>query len=695
MTTLKAINKTIEEGNDDLEELNTNFKKWFELQKRNRLDDLEAAREAKRAMKGIGAGAITGTGGSGGSGSGDDSESDSKIPGILKSILGTLVAGSVIKRIFKGPKTKTTPKTNAPKTNVIIEKLQAKLDAFRIKNLKLQIAEATAINEAARNAKNMRIRNATLAKYGGRFNQGIIDQVNRTNLLNRSPYGPDSGKGDPLKRVSRFNQLKIDTSINKANLLKRIPYGVGSGEAAKLSGLKFGPGMESPRATSRNTGLFTQGIGSGVADPFRVRPTNTGMRMSRPATVTSSTGKVYPVDSPMGRKVINMTKQFADINRDANRLKSASNRLTQANIAPKALVVPAKGGGGSSQTSSILAGLGGGGNTSVTHGRPRATGNILTDIKNLHAYRKGLTPKPWALNCQKFAVKVLGKVVAPLMALDFYMAMTGPRFNFITMEFEPELSTDGKIEYAAGIFTGLVGASIGATVGAFLGTLAIPIPGIGTLTGGLIGGYVGFLAGDALGRFVARYLMEVRPPKMEHDKMMAIMGKFKAARHTSLANKMIGMNASTQRELGLYGDIGNSRGKTFTATSSLTGQQNNPNTRQALLNPLAAGGISRQLETGGIGTAGTTGAHFTNLAVTPTGDRLNRIDHINSQNNSFMANAMRAFSSAGRDGGGFFNQSNNANDNSTTHHHNYGNNQIRTIEGGGGQNVITDKMIFM
>ena len=127
MTTLKAINKTIEEGNDDLEELNTNFKKWFELQKRNRLDDLEAAREAKRAMKGIGAGAITGTGGSGGSGSGDDSESDSKIPGILKSILGTLVAGSVIKRIFKGPKTKTTPKTNAPKTNVIIEKLQAKL----------------------------------------------------------------------------------------------------------------------------------------------------------------------------------------------------------------------------------------------------------------------------------------------------------------------------------------------------------------------------------------------------------------------------------------------------------------------------------------------------------------------------------------------------------------------------------------
>ena len=41
MTTLKSINQSIEEGNDDLEELNINFQKWFELQKRNRLDDLE------------------------------------------------------------------------------------------------------------------------------------------------------------------------------------------------------------------------------------------------------------------------------------------------------------------------------------------------------------------------------------------------------------------------------------------------------------------------------------------------------------------------------------------------------------------------------------------------------------------------------------------------------------------------------
>ena len=62
MTTLKSINQSIEEGNDDLEELNINFQKWFELQKRNRLDDLENRREMKRAIKaGVGGGTGAGT----------------------------------------------------------------------------------------------------------------------------------------------------------------------------------------------------------------------------------------------------------------------------------------------------------------------------------------------------------------------------------------------------------------------------------------------------------------------------------------------------------------------------------------------------------------------------------------------------------------------------------------------------------
>lgn len=46
MASLKDINATIEEGNEDLEKLNQNFTKWFESQKKSG-DDLEAAKEAR------------------------------------------------------------------------------------------------------------------------------------------------------------------------------------------------------------------------------------------------------------------------------------------------------------------------------------------------------------------------------------------------------------------------------------------------------------------------------------------------------------------------------------------------------------------------------------------------------------------------------------------------------------------------
>ena len=52
MTSLKDLDKTVKVGNKNIEKLNDNFGKWFELQKRNRLDDLENAREMKRALKG-------------------------------------------------------------------------------------------------------------------------------------------------------------------------------------------------------------------------------------------------------------------------------------------------------------------------------------------------------------------------------------------------------------------------------------------------------------------------------------------------------------------------------------------------------------------------------------------------------------------------------------------------------------------
>ncbi len=61
MASLKDINATIVEGNEDLEKLNENFAKWFESQKKSG-DDLEAAKEArmKRGKGGVVKAAATG-----------------------------------------------------------------------------------------------------------------------------------------------------------------------------------------------------------------------------------------------------------------------------------------------------------------------------------------------------------------------------------------------------------------------------------------------------------------------------------------------------------------------------------------------------------------------------------------------------------------------------------------------------------
>ena len=52
MASLKDINATIEEGNEDLEKLNKNFAKWLESQKKSG-DDLESAKEARNKKPGL------------------------------------------------------------------------------------------------------------------------------------------------------------------------------------------------------------------------------------------------------------------------------------------------------------------------------------------------------------------------------------------------------------------------------------------------------------------------------------------------------------------------------------------------------------------------------------------------------------------------------------------------------------------
>lgn len=665
MTTLKSINQSIEDGNDDLEALNKNFAKYFELQKRNRLDDLEDRREAKR--KG-GAPATVAAAVAAGSSS-EDTKSGFKLPKLLTGLAAAIAAFLAARAAFGDPGTERPVKPGkinisnrrVPRVDSVLSRANNKLAKLRIANAKIAIlAEQEKLDRRRKMQYNARrVITKPILSFPGALAEPEAER--KRNLAQQ--------------RANQRAQIKADAARFRANsnkpLLSRqfTGFGLGINQPKSLAGLR--PGVK-----PFNFGGF-------------------GGFNSNMQTVTSNSGRVYPVNSPQGQRVIKMTQNYQNsiknqagnkqMNQKFNSPKvspfsrlSTSGNIGKAPVGGSALPPPSatqklrtrllgSTTAGANSFNSAVKGVSGKIMTFTS-----ATGKWAQDFKDLMAYRRGATLPKWTQLCIKMAGWMARKVIGAYIAYQWFYVMT-----------DPNTSKQYKIVESAGLLAALTGATIGTAIGAFIGTLAIPIPLVGTLLGGALGGYLAAKKGYEIGTFIAREIMGIPQPEpvlADMTEFKAAMTEFKAARHTSLANKMIGMNASTQQELGLYGDRGNSRGKTFTATSSLTGQQNNPNTRQALLNPLAAGGISRQLETGGIGTAGTTGAHFTNLAVTPTGDRLNQIDHINSQNNSFMANAMRAFSSAGRDGGGFFNQSNNANDNSTTHNHNYGNNQIRTID---------------
>jgi hypothetical protein len=110
MVSLKDINSSIEEGNDDLEKLNDNFSKWFDLQKRSRLDDLEDKRELRKLLgKGGGAGPGGKNRRGGGifpigmsKGGGTDGGPDTSFWNYLKQGLGWGAAAGVTLPIAKG-----------------------------------------------------------------------------------------------------------------------------------------------------------------------------------------------------------------------------------------------------------------------------------------------------------------------------------------------------------------------------------------------------------------------------------------------------------------------------------------------------------------------------------------------------------------------------------------------------------------
>ena len=572
MTSLKDVNKSVNTGTEELEELNQNFRKWFELQKRNRLDDLENSREMKRAMKAGAGGAGAGAG---------KSDPSGGLPPWLLPVLGGLGLGlgittpGFIKTVRKNaptnPKKPVTPK-GEPKRNSLLQFLEKKLEKLRIKNLNAAILE----QERIRQQRNANSRATSMQKYGSKFNQYSAN--NAANLLRRVPYGPQSGFNNRMfptafpDESNRANKYSGKNTVGFKNTFKSMGgMGTGvTGETARGAKDKYGGRGErvfdkngkshlasSPRGKmivnmravkAARLATAAQRMGGGISEPYKA-----------PTTIKSKSPVAYKTPQGMNIKGGLGFKQLGTGVAEPSRGPRIGSLMGSGAAVGTALTNNAKG----------YKGLG-----LRLQNPPARTGNIVRDIKNMIKARmavSGGTQGRFIGGITKFVTQYLGKALAVGLAFQFWQAMTGPRFDIGTMSWLPELSKNGKIEYAASFFTGFAASLTGASVGAALGSIIILIPGVGTLVGGLIGGYVFYLYGAKLGAFVARYLLGLAPESGEVKAMKDAMAAAKAKDLSSSNNKMIRMNASTQRELGGRSDVYQLDEASVSAKGGLTG----------------------------------------------------------------------------------------------------------------------------
>ena len=514
MTTLKSINQSIEDGNDDLEALNKNFAKYFELQKRNRLDDLEDRRESKR--KG-GAPATVAAAVAAGSSS-EDTKSGFKLPKLLTGLAAAIAAFMAARSAFGDPGTDRPIKPGnikfsnrrVPKVDSVLSRANNKLAKLRIANAKIAL-----IAEQEKLARRKKL------------------QYNARRLITK-PIGSFPGALDEPETIRQRNLAQ-----QRANQRAQI----------RADAARFRANSNKP---TTNFKPFTPGYKPQIMFPNAQTATVQGnlTRMSRPATVMSNSGKIYPVDSPEGRRVIKMTQTYQDsvknmrgngqMNQKINSPKvspfsrfSTSGNVTNTKVGGSGRftgINPAQGFKAISSTPTavqrlrtrLLGSTTAGANAfnSAVKGVSgkimtftSATGNWARDFKDLMAYRRGATLPKWAQLCTKMAGWMARKVIGAYIAYQWFYVMT-----------DPKTTKQQKIVLSGGLLAALGGAVIGTMVGAFIGTLAIPIPLVGTLLGGALGGYLAAKKGQEIGEFIAREIMGIEHPPA----VLADMTEFKA-----------------------------------------------------------------------------------------------------------------------------------------------------------------------
>ena len=459
--TLKDINSSIEAGNEDLQKLNENFSKWFESQRRARLDMLEDRKEGGKLLKGAGLGAAaTGKatpGGGGGLG----------IPGgnifaTLANFLRTNAAGiATAGAIGTGgyiAKQRLAP--SVARRNAI-QKL--KLQRLQTNLMELELKDVKELDEKLRESEKEKARRR--AKNRDRLIGPDEEGMQRRSAVRTEAQKAARAEAARRAALARLRQKMMFRAVNN-DLVGSRKTGIFNVD-------------ESIKTRSQGPRLQTDARGGTYEisrDGKRVRVVQNGIT-GKYVDITSKTGMAI-VEGKFTGKITSSRTSFdprqGAFNFEGERTKGAvkafsmgtggrTMRGTNTGAAPK------------------VSGSGLGTTAKITN---RLSAGMNAAMRNLDRGTNTLTAKQ--MQSVKFIQRSLGRIM-PLITAGLLIELVE----------NPAMSREDKIIQGGQLIGGAIGGMTGASIGALIGTAVFP--GVGTIGGAVLGGFLGGFAGDRLG----------------------------------------------------------------------------------------------------------------------------------------------------------------------------------------------------
>ena len=434
MASLKDINTSIEEGNDDLEKLSKDFAEWFKLQKQGRLDDLEDRREKRKLNKAqLKAVAVPAAAGGGGKDKSDDDSGGGIFPRI--PIIPTALLGLALLKLRKAIKNKNLKNAELTQKNLNTEQKNIKrITELRIKEGKLTEIKIKIIETNIKTSElNQKIANESKKAASLRIKQLLSAKAAtlRNTMFEIAKLGltSDVALNEETRMRSRFKNIP------------RVSSGVLSGN--KITPMEIAKsGLKAANVNARYGGQMETGRGS----IYETKASNLNVKPNPNRFISFDKGK-------FGRPTFNVNALMANARLGLSPGPgSLSQRLSKGTMTALQRIY---------STSKSVAGV------------------------TIESIKQNKVTNEKALKALKVLTKILGKAVPFLVMIHVGMILE-----------DPNLTKKQKAVRIAAALGALPIATLTAGFGAIAGSFVVPP--VGTIIGGVLGAILGYMAAEQI-----------------------------------------------------------------------------------------------------------------------------------------------------------------------------------------------------